>query len=229
MKIERTIFWFEDGNEMLSNLNDAFYGLSMLMNRLLNESYEGKKLKFINIYFSTESSYEANPHLPKNEPYYYGGDLQFYGFFDKDSFLELSFEEQKKFIWKSASQYLVKSGEIIKNNELKKSAEFAFNKGVEINLNTDLKLIEKELAISNEKYTVSIWITFQKEYMYSSLLIEKKSGKVFEKVIDKTRNGVEFFLDIYKDILSENGDIIIRGSKDVDYLPLRISLNSFNK
>lgn len=51
MKIERTLFWFRDGNEKLLHLNEYFYGLSVLLNNLLNDKYEGKRIQFINIDF----------------------------------------------------------------------------------------------------------------------------------------------------------------------------------
>lgn len=47
---------------------------------------------------------------------------------------------------------------------------------------------------------------------------------VFEKNIDSTKNGVEFFLEMYKAIELKDNTIIIKGRKDVDYLPLKISL-----
>jgi hypothetical protein len=47
MNIERTLFWFTDGDELLNNFNEDFFGLGTLLNRLLNEKYNGKKIKFI--------------------------------------------------------------------------------------------------------------------------------------------------------------------------------------
>jgi hypothetical protein len=72
MKIGRTLFWFEDGDESLSTIDHDFYGLSILLNRLLNEKYDGKSIQFINIYFSTEKTYELYPNLSKEKHYYYG-------------------------------------------------------------------------------------------------------------------------------------------------------------
>lgn len=64
MNIERTLFWFKDGDEVLKTLNEDFFGLGTLLNRLLNEKYEGKKIKFINLDFCTNRTYELHPSLP---------------------------------------------------------------------------------------------------------------------------------------------------------------------
>ena len=54
MKIDRTLFWFIDGENQLNLVNDDFFGIATLLNRLMNETYDGKKIKFINIEFSTD-------------------------------------------------------------------------------------------------------------------------------------------------------------------------------
>src|SRR5438128_494733 len=51
MKIGRTLFWFKDGDEQALDLNERFFAYGTFLNRLLNEHYSGKKLKFININF----------------------------------------------------------------------------------------------------------------------------------------------------------------------------------
>jgi len=43
MKIERVLFWFKAGGVMLNDLNKAFFGLGTLLNRMLNQSYDGKR------------------------------------------------------------------------------------------------------------------------------------------------------------------------------------------
>ena len=134
MNIDRTLFWFEDGSEMLTSLNEDFFGLGTLLNRLLNDKYDGKKIRFINIYFSTEKSFELNTSLIKDEPYYFGGHLQFFGVFDKEQFSSLSRTERQKYIWFKAYQYLCKSAQFINNKKLVEAAEYAHQKGIEINL-----------------------------------------------------------------------------------------------
>lgn len=225
MNIDRTLFWFEDGNEMLTTFNEDFFGLGTLLNRLLNDRYDGKKIKFINIYFSTERTYELNTHLPKDEPYYYGGHLQYYGVLDKERLSLLSWIERKKYIWDKAHRYLCKSAQSIKNKKLMEAAEYAYEKGIETNLNPDYRMVETDINVSGQQLKASVWVNFKEDGMYSKLTIEKKEEIVFEKDIDKTKNGVEFFLEMYKGIELVNGNLVIIGRKDVDYLPLKISLD----
>lgn len=90
MNIERTLFLFQDGDERVNNLSDDYFGLGNLLNRLLNEVYDGKKIKFINLYFHTNKTYALYPVIPKEESYYYGGHLKYYGVFDKEQFEKLS-------------------------------------------------------------------------------------------------------------------------------------------
>ncbi len=225
MNIDRTLFWFEEGNEMLTSLNEDFFGLSTLINRLLNEKYTGTKIKFINIYFSTDKTYEVNSHLTKDTPYYYGGHLQYYGSLNKGEFDSMRWPERLKHIWEKAHQYLCKSAKSIKNRKLFEAAEYAYEKGIEINLNPDYRMVETNLNISGQHVKASVWVLFKDDGMYSKLTLERAGEVVFEREIDKTKKGVEFFLEMYKGIELDSENIVIKGRKDVDYLPLTIPFN----
>ena len=65
-RIERTLFLFKDKNDDLPSLNDRFFGLSILLTRLLNEVYIGRRIQFINIDFTTEEKYKLFPQIPEN-------------------------------------------------------------------------------------------------------------------------------------------------------------------
>jgi hypothetical protein len=222
MKIDRLLFWFEDGREMLTSLNEDFFGLANLLCRLLNQRYDGKRIKFLNIYFSTEKSFEMNLNITKNESYYFGGHLHFYGEFNNEQLGEMDWTERKKFIWNKAYQYLCMSAKNLKNQKLLEAAEYAYKKGIEINLDPDYRMIEAELCVLGQICMASVWVNFRKDGMYSKFTLEKESSIVYEKQIDKTKNGVEFFLEIYKEIEVDKENIIIKGNREVDYLPLKI-------
>lgn len=225
MKIGRTLFWFKDGPERIQILSSRFFGLGTLLNNLLNEKYDGKKIKFINFDFNTEKTYELFPVIPKNAPYYYGGHLQYYGVFDKDWFLSLSRSEQNKFVWQQGHQYLLESAQVMKNKELAQAADYAYQKGLEMELNTDYRVVDTEITMSGEKVRASIWIIFKEDRMYSKLTLEHAGNIIFEKDLDDAEIGVEFFLEIYKAISLEGENIVIKGHKDVEYLPLKIPLS----
>ncbi|WP_400260781.1 hypothetical protein ACFX5U_11705 [Sphingobacterium sp. SG20118] len=225
MNIERTLFLFQDGDERVNNLSDDYFGLGNLLNRLLNEVYDGKKIKFINLYFHTNKTYALYPVIPKEESYYYGGHLKYYGVFDKEQFEKLSKTEQDKYFWEKAYIYIKRSAEFIKNNQLLDAAEYAYLKGIERDLNPDYRLLDLGINISNQELRVSLWINFRIDGMYSKLTIENDDEIIFEKEIDKTKKGVEFFLEIYKTLEFDGNNIIIKGRKDVDYLPLKVPIS----
>ncbi len=225
MKIDRTLFWFRDGNETLLILNENFFALGILLNRLLNENYSGKKIKFINIDFSTLKTYELHSKLPKNDVYFYTGHLRYYGTFDVIKFNALSEYEQKLFIWERAFEYLQASAKAISSKSLSDAIEYAYNKGLEINLNPDYRMIESNVVIFGKPVKASIWINFRADGMHSKLTLEIDERIIFEKDIDKAKNGIEFFLVMYKSIEAKDNSIIVKGLKDVSYLPLKIPID----
>lgn len=227
-RIERILVWFENENGRLNQLNESFFGLSMLLTRLVNEKYDGKKIKFINIYFASEEKYKKYPVISSNYIHYYGsagGHLAYYGVIDFNEFCKMSRSEQQKFIWKSVRGYLLKSSDFIKNNDLKNTVEFVYEKGISINLNADYKTVGSEVVLYGQSLLASVWIIFGESGMLSKLSLERNGKVIFEKEIDKTKNGIEFFLDMYKRIVSNNDAIVIEGRKDVKYLPLTIPID----
>lgn len=95
-KIERVLFWFKDGGEDLTTLNNQFFGLAILLNRLINEVYEGERIKFINIDFASDEKYKIFPQIAKNFIHYYnrgGGHLRYYGELDFMDFYNLNKKE----------------------------------------------------------------------------------------------------------------------------------------
>lgn len=229
MNIGRTLFWFKDGDEQLVSDNLDFFEIGTLLNRLLNEVYDGKKIKFINVYFYTDKLYELYPVVSKNAPYYYGGHLSYYGSIDIYKFNMLNWDEKKKFIWDKACEYLKESAKFTKNNKLFEAVEHAYLKGLEEKLNPDYRILDNNINYNETILRVSLWINFKEDGMYSNLIIENNERIVFDKEIDKTCKGLEFFLEMYKAMEFDGSSIIIKGHKDVDYLPLRIPLSEIVK
>lgn len=228
MKIGRTMFWFKDGREAFYSLTEDFFGLATLLNKLLNEKYSGKRIQFINIDFATARTYELFPVLPKDQPYYYKTQLRYYGLFDKDNFLKLDKESQAMFIWSKVYEYLSKAAKLIKNESLFEATAYAYEKGIEINLNTDYPVLTKKVMISGNEVEASLWIFFRDDAMYSSFRVTKNGKIIFEKNIDKGGKSVEFFLEMYTAIDFDGSGFIIRGKHDVENLPLKIPLTEIN-
>lgn len=227
MNIERTMFWFKDGDELLISVNEDFFGLAILLNRLLNNVYDGKKIKFINLNFFTNRTYELYSALPKDTSYYYGGHLTYYGMLELTQFSILSWNEKKNYVWGKACDYIKKSATFTKNKKLFDAVEYAYLKGIELKLNPDYRLLDVTVDVSDRKLNVSLWINFREDGMYSKLVIENNAGIIFEKQIDKTHKGVEYFLEMYKALDFDGSNIIIKGRKDVGYLPLKVPISEF--
>jgi hypothetical protein len=222
--IQRTLFWFSDGDQQLLSLNERYFALGTLLNRLLNEKYEGEKIRFINIYFRTEETYNLHPQAPKNFTHFEGGELAYDDVFDRLSFNKLATEEQDKVIWQRAHEILKESARATNNKYLSDAATYAFNKGISLNLNPDYKMVEADVELFGELMKASIWVHFKNDGMYAELTLEQDQKIVFARHIDKTKNGVEFFLEMYKRIEVDSHNIIIQGRRDVDYLPLKIPI-----
>ncbi|WP_276482724.1 hypothetical protein [Paraflavitalea pollutisoli] len=227
MRIGRTLFWFSDGDEQLVSVNDDFFGIGTLLNRLLNEKYDGRKITFINLHFYPDKTFALHPIIPKDAPYYYGGHLSYYGWYNLKLFNLMNWNEKKLFVWEKGFAYLKQSAEFTKNEKLLEAAQYAYSKGLEMNLNPDYRLLDLDFDVSGQKFRASLWINFEDDGMSSLLSVEKDTTVIFEKPIDKSRKGIEYFLVMYKSLLFDEDRIIIKGDRDVEYLPLRVPLSEF--
>lgn len=223
MKIGRTLYWFNDGNEQLLSLTYDFFGLGHLLNRLLNDRYDGKKIKFINLYFYTDETYKLLRQTQKCTPYYYGGHLKYFGFFDKNQFLSLGRKEQENFVWEKAHRYLLEAAAMMKNTQLAEAAEYAYKKGLEIELNTDLPVLETDLTVFGKNIKACVWIIFKEDSMYSKFVLEQDGNVIFSRDLDRTELGIEVFLDMYKKIVIAKDAIVIKVMSNVSGVkPIKI-------
>lgn len=222
--IERTLFWFNDGDNKLLQLNERFFSLSVLLNRLLSEKYIGKKIQFINLFFRTEKTYKLHPQAEKFFVYFYDKQLTYDDVFDLESFNKLNKKDQSKFLWKRAYEILQEASIFLKNKQLLFASDYAYNKGIEMGLNADYRMVSKDVVLFNQNMKASVWVNFKEDKMFSSFTLENNGDIFFKKEIDKTQSGIEYFLEIYKDIEQTVDGIIIRGNRNVEYLPLKISL-----
>lgn len=225
-RIDRTLFWFYDQAGPILKLNEAFLGLSTLLNRLLNEKYEGRKIQFINLDFATLEKYETAPSVPMDEPYYYGGHLRYYGLFDSAKFSTLTTNEKKAFVWKQGCDNLMKSATSINNTELLEATQYAYKKGIAKDLNPDFCVVKNNIELNRQNFTVSVWINFTEDSMFSKLIVEKNGNVIFEQVLDKSRNGIEFFLEIYKKLELKVNLIIVKRHKDAGP-PVKVPFSFF--
>jgi hypothetical protein len=189
-KIGRTLFWFKKSHESLTALDDVYFAYGNLLNRLLNEKYKGKPLKFLNIEFSSEDKYLLFPIIPPNYVHYKSGFLHYYGELNFNKFYELTEQKQINLVWERAYRYLQIAAIQTKNKDLLEASEYAYHKGLETNLNPDFRIIEMEVILYNQVFSAAVWIYFKKDGMYSKFTLEKDDKIVFVKEIDGTQLGV---------------------------------------
>lgn len=224
--IKRTLFLFQDCDERLIDLDRRFFSFSFLLNNLMNEAYVGRKLKFINLYLSTVATYNLHSDIPINTPYYYNGHLKYFGVLDLKYFNALSIENQKKFVWEKGYTYVQSIASVMKNDNLSQASEYAFRKGIESNFDTDIKLIERRLSVNELSFVASVYVSFDSDWMTSKLIIEKNHKVFFKKDIDKAEIGIEFFLEMYRDIKIVDEKLVVR---ILDDLPYKVSLKEILK
>jgi hypothetical protein len=227
--IGRLMFWFSDG-EKLYDYTVRFSALAMLMNRLINENYLGKEIKFLNINFNTQSTYDHYENLKLNYTHSHGGHIQHNSFFLRDHFDQKSITEQKILLWDLALEALQKIADDTKNFELKTCSEFAYKAGIEKSLREDFILLQEFSKIGVNQLRAELWAEFEGNKVSSRFKVFNNEELIFDKVIDSASPDVEFFYAMYKKIIFHpKGQIIIKGHFEVEYLPLKIEINELLK
>ncbi|KVV16355.1 hypothetical protein [Flavobacterium sp. TAB 87] len=221
--IDRTLFGFNDGIDTINQLNDKFTFLSILLNRLLSEKYTGKKIKYLNLFFYENPIKLIKAYGKDYFLHYYGGQFTYKRVIDYDFFLSLNYDGQKQFIWKTAYEMLQFAAEELKNESLLNASEYAYHKGLEMELNADYRMIETEVIIFGKNYKAAVWVNFLVDKMQANFTLEKNNQIVLKKLLEEGPNGMEFFLVMFKKILQKDNSIIIHGTKDLAYLPLQVS------
>jgi hypothetical protein len=139
-----------------------------------------------------------------------------------NEYILLNEYERIEYIWKRSCESLKLVAKKAKNQELAFAIECAYKRGVDLHLNPDYKVFESSVELYGTRMMAAIWYNFSEESISSKLVIEKNDKVVFEKHLDSTKNGTEFFLEIYKGIHADGNTITIEGRKDVHDFPIKI-------
>lgn len=139
-------------------------------------------------------------------------------------FKKIPSNEQDLLIWERSCKILKEAAEEIKNKDLLNAVEKAEKRGIEIGLNPNFRIIEKKVILFDLPFKASVWICFTKDKMNSKFTLEKENKIIYSYDIDNTIIGNGFFLDIYKVIELSDNKIIIKGHKEIEYLPLTIPI-----
>ena len=144
--------------------------------------------------------------------------------FDLEGLIASNGDEQIKLIWDKSFTSLKAAAYAIKNNELSNAVDYTYKKGIEIGIDPNFQLIVRDFIYNGGLLKAALWIKFFNGKMHSSLKLEKSGSVLLELPIDEAKNGIEFFLDMYKEIEIKDDIIIIKGLKDASYLPLKIPI-----
>lgn len=224
MKVGRTLFWFKEADGNVLALNEKFFGLGTMLNRLLNEKYNGKKLGFVNINYAAAGYYKEGSVIPVNQAYYYGGDLTFYGIIDMPAFKSLRYYDQCLYLWNSSCQYLQQSAIQIENENLFNAVGYAHQRGLELHLNQNYIIDECSFKVGERNCKAILWMKFEEDRMFAAVEAFHNEGLLLREEIASSRNGNEFFLEIFKKVEFDGAKIVVKGRKEVEYLPLVIPL-----
>jgi hypothetical protein len=223
-RIIRTLFWFSEDEDDIQSLNEQFYSLAYLFNKLLNETYQGPRMIFVNFDFYSNKVYDRFPVLPKGKPYYKAGYLTFYGILNYEEFLGLSDQDKIEKVWALTYQYFQESATHLKNDQLLAASKYAYEKGKEIGYKTDLEVFQSDLSVFDQLLKASIWVVSDSEGMKANFVLSMGDKKVYEKIIGKTKKGVGLFYDTFKSIISVGNIIIIKSKDDLEGYPISITL-----
>ncbi|UKN02717.1 hypothetical protein K6119_04210 [Paracrocinitomix mangrovi] len=224
--IVRLLIWFKNPDDSLYELTRLFVPVSMLMNRLLNELYSGKKIKFLNINLRTADSFEKIENASIDYVHSYGGHISIDSILPLDKFNSLSYTEQLYFVWDLAKEAILKISTDLKNNDLSDAVQKAYQKGLDQNIDLDFDLIVEEFQIGNHTFVASLKMEFDKNIVHAHYKIVSDSKSIFNQIIDSTTCDTEFFYEMFKSIVTEGNHIVLKGHEEVDYLPLYVEIEN---
>ena len=141
---------------------------------------------------------------------------------DYEYFLKLDFYNQKLLIWKEAYDMLQFAAAELKNESLKISSEYAYRKGLEMKLCADYRMVETDVVLFGEQYKASIWVNFKEFTMEANFELERNGEVLIRRLLETAPNGMEFFLVMFRKIEQSHNGVVIKGVKDLVYLPLEI-------
>lgn len=227
-RIERTLMSFYDGTEFMGDLQMRYYPFGYLLNNLLSDLYPNSRLKFINIYYNTKETFQLNNSISKDQVYLYKGYLTYHAEFDLAAFNSFDQEAQDLLIWNTACKYLENAGDKLDDSRLKNTVVAAHRIGIERKLNTDQILFKKDIIVHEKSMEASVWIIFNTsiDKMSTWFKLKFRNKIIINRKIGQTSIGIEFFFEIFRDIEVVNDFIVIKGSKEVDYLPFSIKIDS---
>ncbi len=223
--IDRALVWFKDGDENCQSVNYKYYPLSSLYTRLLQDVYHGKKIKFINIHFKSEKTYQLYPKSLRYHLHFYNGHLSYNDVFDFEYFNALPEEQKKNYIWSKVHEIMSSASKKLGNSDLEEANEYAYAKGIERSLNADYRVLETSLTLYEQQLNGAIWYAFKEDGIHSFLVLNRQNKELYRKELGIGELGNQFFLVMYKRITSNQDSVTIEYVRLAETQPIRISID----
>lgn len=227
--IQRTMLWFKnDEFEHIHPLVNYYFGLSKLLNEELCKFYTGRKLKLVNIYYVPIAGFELpNISYKPDFMHYNVAHIRYMGIIDYQEFNSKSKEERKIYLWQTACDCLKQIGIKFNNQELAFAAEKAYHSGIEKGLCTDYEAVSNEFEYKDKFLKARVVISFGETKMYSTFELLSENQVLYSKLLDQSELGSGFFLEMYKKIEIKENILILKGHREIEYLPMKIDLNDY--
>lgn len=206
-------------------LNEQFYPLMLLQERLLSEAYTGKRIRELHINLFSEERYLQHPEVLRYHVNSHIGKLSYNEVFDLDAFEKMPREDRPAFMWNKAFEVLKLLAKETDNHLLLEAVEYAWRKGLDTGLNPDYRLLEKEVELHGETCLAVIWMIFSAGWMTAVFKLERNGKVLLEKRVSSTILGIGYLLWAFESIEAAGDTIIIKGTKNMRELPMKISVS----
>ena len=225
-KVDRFLFWFVN-NDLTDNitLQSSSYSIAKLFERLINKHYDGKVYKFINLNLSTEQKFKNNPTIPMNSYSDYGGHFNIYYEYPINDLFSKDIKVFNQVLWHKAYSVLKDVCFKNKNEKFLNALELAYQEGLSKDLDTNYKHLCLDFEFQGKVYSSYLFFEFFETKLTVTFKIENLNRQiVYQEELDTFHTSITAFEFAFKKMYLENDIIILKGIKELEYLPKKFDL-----
>lgn len=208
-----------------NKLHYLYHQISLLLIVEIGSIYN-KKIKSIIVSFGNKEEwlkYYKEDNIPNFHWYVGTGSASV--IFDYDRFYKLEFEERKKMVFEMACESIYNIADKGRQFELMQVIDHIIKKYQDVKqLNTNYVALEQSLDYKGEDLLAKVIFQFNQKIKICLLVLGSQlSGS--EIIIDEFDYGyIEWLVTAFKKIEIKENFIYLTGSKELDYLPFKISM-----
>ena len=231
IKLFRICFRHHDFNN--EKENEFLYYYQQISFFLITElnPYLNKKIKHLIINFGTEKIWSK---FYKNDPlpilHWYRNVGEFSGLFDYDHFNQLENSAKLQYVLIETCHALEQLAKLSNREDFHKAVKNVFLKVKDLKkINFSYIVFKKDLEIAGVEYKSLVKFVFEDKI---KIFLEFKliSGKTKSFLISTYKYGyIEWLVTAWKNIVVKDNVLIVSGSRELDELPFKISLDELRK